>query len=123
MALRPAAHTSSHPKTTRALSRSTTHVSVFAIADRDLVFPAQDMGDASAGSQSLPRYGSAHYNERHQLIRLFRMALAVGTLLGPYEIVGAIDAGSMDDVYKERGTRLDWTLPIMTSVVAREQVW
>ena len=34
------------------------------------------------------------------------MALAAGTLLGPYEIVGAIGAGGMGEVYRARDTRL-----------------
>ena len=35
------------------------------------------------------------------------MTLAAGTRLGPYEIVSAIGAGGMGEVYRARDTRLD----------------
>ena len=35
------------------------------------------------------------------------MALAAGTRLGPYEIIGAIGAGGMGEVYRAKDTRLD----------------
>src|SRR5215467_4562410 len=35
------------------------------------------------------------------------MALTAGTRLGPYEVVSAIGAGGMGEVYKARDTRLD----------------
>ncbi len=38
------------------------------------------------------------------------MPLAPGTSLGPYEIVSAIGAGGMGEVYKARDTRPDRTV-------------
>ena len=40
------------------------------------------------------------------------MALAVGTRLGPYEIVGPLGAGGMGEVYRAKDTRLDRTVAI-----------
>src|SRR5512136_2731828 len=40
------------------------------------------------------------------------MSLAVGTRLGPYEILGLIGAGGMGEVYRARDTRLDRTVAI-----------
>ena len=40
------------------------------------------------------------------------MPLTTGTRLGPYEIVSAIGAGGMGEVYKARDTRLDRTVAI-----------
>ena len=40
------------------------------------------------------------------------MILAPGTRLGPYEIVAAIGAGGMGEVYKARDTRLDRVVAI-----------
>jgi Tol biopolymer transport system component/tRNA A-37 threonylcarbamoyl transferase component Bud32 len=40
------------------------------------------------------------------------MAIGVGSKLGPYEILGAIGAGGMGEVYKARDTRLDRTVAI-----------
>ena len=40
------------------------------------------------------------------------MALTAGQRLGPYEVVSAIGAGGMGEVYKARDTRLDRTVAI-----------
>ncbi len=40
------------------------------------------------------------------------MALAPGVRLGPYEVLAAIGAGGMGEVYKARDTRLDRTVAI-----------
>ena len=50
------------------------------------------------------------------------MALAVGTRLGPYEIVAPIGAGGMGEVYKARDTRLDRTVAVkvLPELLARD---
>src|ERR1700693_2758789 len=40
------------------------------------------------------------------------MTLTVGTNLGPYEVLGALGAGGMGEVYRARDTRLDRTVAI-----------
>ena len=40
------------------------------------------------------------------------MSLALGTRLGPYEIVSALGAGGMGEVYKARDTHLNRTVAI-----------
>ena len=41
-----------------------------------------------------------------------RMAFTSGKKLGPYEIVSALGAGGMGEVYRARDTRLDRTVAI-----------
>jgi eukaryotic-like serine/threonine-protein kinase len=43
------------------------------------------------------------------------MALSAGTRLGPYEIMTAIGAGGMGEVYKARDPRLDRIVAIKVS--------
>src|SRR5256714_14357736 len=40
------------------------------------------------------------------------MPITIGTKLGPYEIVGAIGAGGMGEVYRAKDTRLDRVVAI-----------
>ena len=40
------------------------------------------------------------------------MALSAGTRLGPYEIISAIGAGGMGEVYRAKDTRLDRTVAV-----------
>src|SRR5256884_6871875 len=40
------------------------------------------------------------------------MALTAGTKLGPYEVLGALGAGGMGEVYRAKDTRLDRTIAI-----------
>src|ERR1700741_3957809 len=50
------------------------------------------------------------------------MSLAAGTRLGPYEIVAAIGAGGMGEVYRARDTKLnrDVALKVLPDAVAAD---
>jgi eukaryotic-like serine/threonine-protein kinase len=49
------------------------------------------------------------------------MTLSAGTRLGPYEIVAAIGAGGMGEVYRARDTRLDRPVAIKVLPAALSQ--
>ena len=50
------------------------------------------------------------------------MALAAGTRLGPYEILAAIGAGGMGEVYRARDTKLDRdvAIKVLPSALAQD---
>ena len=50
------------------------------------------------------------------------MALTAGTRLGPYEIISAIGAGEMGEVYRPRDTRLkrDVALKVLPEMFAQD---
>jgi serine/threonine protein kinase len=51
-------------------------------------------------------------DHRHFELEAQAMTFTTGTKLGPYEILSAIGAGGMGEVYKARDTRLNRTVAI-----------
>ena len=47
------------------------------------------------------------------------MVLAAGARLGPYEIVSALGAGGMGEVYRDRDTRLDRIVAVKVSLAVK----
>ncbi len=43
------------------------------------------------------------------------MTIEAGVRLGPYEIDSPLEAGGTGEVYKVRGTRLEWTVAMKCS--------
>jgi eukaryotic-like serine/threonine-protein kinase len=53
-----------------------------------------------------------HPAETHRLPALSSLTLHIGARLGPYEILSALGAGGMGEVYRARDTRLDRAVAI-----------
>jgi serine/threonine protein kinase len=51
-----------------------------------------------------------------------QMAFQAGARLGPYEIVNALGAGGMGEVYRARDTRLDRTVAITEAIDIAMQI-
>ena len=49
------------------------------------------------------------------------MPISNGDRLGPYEVLSAIGAGGMGEVYKARDTRLDRTVAVMEYLEGRDR--
>src|SRR5438046_647185 len=64
---------------------------------------AGNVAASAAGTKFAVRSFSCRYN-RHVPIN---MPITSGTRLGPYEVVAALGAGGMGEVYRARDTRLD----------------
>jgi serine/threonine protein kinase len=69
----------------------------------------------------LPNRSPTHYNGAAPNSEL-RVALSVGTRLGPYEIVAPLGAGGMGEAYRARDTRLDRlvAIKILTAALAAD---
>lgn len=66
---------------------------------------------AAGGQRAIFDHGSVRIRPIIGAPHPIKMSLAPGTRLGPYEVVSAIGAGGMGEVYRVRDARLDKANP------------